>query len=141
MASVLPDPYELKLNFSLRRNRVETDVKFTRRGMEIDPMSGSAGGAVHIGGLAMRASIHFITRPRRRDVLLLDEPLSALKGNDMPKRGSELIKEISNLKNDKGQKIGPQIIMVSHSKELIESADKVFSVEAINGISEVKEGI
>jgi len=132
MASILPDPYELKLYFSLRRGRVETDLKFIRRGMEIDPVRGSAGGAVDIAALSMRPSIHVLTRPRPRNSLLLDEPLVALKGSDMPKRGSELIKEMS-------RNIKMQVIMVSHSDELIGSADRIFNIAMKNGESTTKK--
>ena len=65
-------------------------------------------------------------------VLILDEPLKHLKGNDMPEKGAELIRSIS-------EKLGIQVIMVSHDPALISEADKVFSVKIRNGISEVKE--
>ncbi|NIU00181.1 MAG: hypothetical protein GWN01_04340, partial [Nitrosopumilaceae archaeon] len=52
----------------------------------------------------------------------MDEPLKWLKGGDLPIKGSHMIKEIS-------KKLGIQIIMISHSPELIEGADRVFEVK------------
>jgi DNA repair exonuclease SbcCD ATPase subunit len=68
-------------------------------------------------------------RPRSRNVLILDEPFGNLSVDLMP-RASEMIKQIS-------ERLGLQIIMVTHAEELIQAADKTFRVNIRKGISQV----
>lgn len=129
MISIFPDPYELKTNFVVRRGKTEVDFLFYRNGIEIDPISASGGGVVDVAALALRFSLFSMQRQRSRNTFILDEPLKWLKGGDLPILGASMIKEIS-------QRLGIQIIMVSHSEELIESADKVITITKDNtGIS------
>ena len=128
MSAVFPDPYELKLEFNLRRGRTEADISFVRDGVEIDPMSASGGGAVDVASFALQVSLWSLQVPRNRRVLYFDEPLKFLKGKNYPEKGARMIKEIS-------KKLGIQILMVSHSPELIEGADRVFRVTNKKGIS------
>ena len=128
MSAVFPDPYELKLKFILRRGRTEADITFVRDGIEVDPMTASGGGAVDVAAFALQVSLWSLQVPRNRRVLYFDEPLKFLKGKNYPEKGARMIKEIS-------KKMGIQILMVSHSPELIEGADKVFRVTNKKGAS------
>lgn len=126
------EAYELKLNFVEKRNKTEVEIFFERNGIQVDPLTGSGGGAVDVASFALLLSLWVIQHPRTRNTIILDEPLKWLKGNDLPIRGAEMIKNIS-------QKLGIQIIMVSHSPELIEASDKVFEVKKNGKISQVAE--
>lgn len=121
MASVFSDPYQLSVEFLSRRNQVETELNFVRDNRKFIPKK-CGGGAQDIASLTLQFSIMAINNPKTRPLMLLDEPLKWLKGKELPQLGAEMIKEIS-------QKLGIQIIMVSHSPELIASADKIFTVE------------
>lgn len=121
MSAVFDDPYEIKVEFVVRRGKTEADIYFVRDGKKVDPLSCSGGGAVDVAALALQIAMWSLTAPRTRNVLILDEPLKWLKGGDLPERGAAMIKEIS-------KKLGIQIIMVSHSPQLIDSADAVFDV-------------
>lgn len=131
MAAVFPNPYQLEIDFQSRRNQVEVDMNFLRSDKKFNPAK-CGGGAKDIAALALQFSIWALRKPRTRPLMLLDEPLKWLKGSDLPTKGSQMIKEISS-------KLHLQIIMVSHSPELIQSADKVFYVEMKNNYSIVKE--
>lgn len=133
MASVFSDPYQLEVEFTTKRNQVETEMNFIRDDRKFIPKK-CGGGAQDIAALTLQFSINAIKNPKTRSIMLLDEPLKWLKGRDLPKLGSQMIKEIS-------QKLDPplQIIMVSHSPELIASADKVFEVEMKGPYSTIKE--
>lgn len=133
MASVFPNPYQLDVEFVTRRNQIETEMNFIRDGRMFIPKK-CGGGARDISALTLQFSIAAIQNPKTRSLMLLDEPLKWLKGRELPKLGSQMIKEIS-------QKLDPplQIIMVSHSSELIKSADKVFEVEMKGPYSNIKE--
>lgn len=133
MAGVFPDPYQLDVEFITRRNQVETEMMFVRDNRNFMPKK-CGGGARDIAALTLQFSIAAIKNPRNRPLMLLDEPLKWLKGRELPKLGSQMIQEIS-------QKMKPplQIIMVSHSPELIKSADKVFEVDKKGPYSTIKE--
>lgn len=133
LEAVFDNPYELIVEFIQRRNKTECDLFFSRDGEKIDPLSASGGGAVDIASFALRVASWSMQKPRSRAVLILDEPFRYLSSNLLPK-ASLMLKEIS-------KKLNLQIIMVTHSEELIEDADKVFDV-SINkkGISKVEVG-
>lgn len=133
MASVFSDPYQLAIEFVTRRNQVETEMSFIRDNRVFIPKK-CGGGARDISALTLQFSIAAIMNPRTRPLMLLDEPLKWLKGRHLPRLGAQMITEIS-------QKMKPplQIIMVSHSPELIASADKVFEVTMEGPYSTIKE--
>ena len=130
MSSVFPEPYEIVIDFVSKRGKVEAEIWFQKDGYLINPFSATGGGAIDIAALSLRFSCWTLQKPKTRPILLLDEPLKFLKGSDLPIKGAEMIHQIS-------EKLGLQIIMVSHDPELIECADKVITVKMKNGISEV----
>lgn len=131
LASVFEDPYEFKVEFVQRRGRTECDLWFVRGDVLIDPMSASGGGAVDVAAFALQVSLWSLGRPRTRNTMILDEPLKWLKGDDLPEKGAAMMKEISD-------RIGLQIIMVSHIPDQIESSDKVIDVKLRQGKSVVQ---
>jgi DNA repair exonuclease SbcCD ATPase subunit len=133
MASVFSDPYEIQIDFTEKRGKIEADVWFVKDGNLISPFMSTGGGAVDISALSLRFSCWTIQNPKTRPILILDEPLRFLKGEDLPYKGAEMIHQIS-------EKLGLQIIMVSHDPELIDCADNIISVDIKNGISKVEGG-
>lgn len=133
LAAVFDNPYKLKLNFVVRRNRTECDILFERDGEVFLPMNDS-GGIISVAAFALRPALWCITSPKTQNTLILDEPFLRLKGEEANRRALIMINEMS-------KKIGIQIIMVSDERvskeEIIELSDKVFSTEIINGITEV----
>lgn len=135
LEAVFDNPYELKVNFVERRNKTECDLTFIRNGMEVDPLEASGVGAVDVAAFALRIAIWSMGSPRTRNTIILDEPFKHLKGYEENKR-------VLNMVNELSRKLNLQIIMVSDERipreDIIESADKVFEVKMVNGISEVK---
>ncbi len=125
LEAVFEDPYSLEVEFVQRRNKTECDLYFSRDEERIDPLSAAGGGAVDVAAFALRAASWSMQRPRSRSVLILDEPFRYLSPNLLP-RASEMLEQISN-------QLGLQIIMVTHSEELAEAADKVFEVSIKKG--------
>ena len=125
MSSVFPDPYEILVEFVQKRGKTEADIYFERNGNKFRPIESGelkvGGGAVDVAAFALQIALWSLQVSKTRPVLFLDEPLKFLKGGDLPEKGAKMIKEISS-------KLGIQIIMVSHSDEMIESADRVFKV-------------
>ena len=128
--SVLNDPYELSVEFVQRRNKTECDLWFKKNGEKINPYYGG-GGPMDVASFALRVASWSMQTPRSRNVLVLDEPFRFLSRN-LQGRASQMLSEIS-------EKLGLQIIAVTHEERLIEEADKKFEVELKDGISHVKD--
>jgi DNA repair exonuclease SbcCD ATPase subunit len=128
--AVFPDPYSLTAEFVQRRNKTECDLYFVRGDEKVDPLSAAGGGAVDVASFALRIASWSMQRPRSRNTIILDEPYKHLSTNLLPQAGV-MLKQIAD-------KLQLQIIMVTHSEELVDSADKVFEVSIRKGISSVK---
>lgn len=127
LEAVFTNPYSLVAEFVQRRNKTECDLFFERNAEKIDPLTASGGGAVDVASFALRVASWSMSSPHSRNVLLLDEPFKHLSTELLPKAG-EMIKQIS-------EKLGLQIIMVTHSEELADTADKIFKVAIKKGVS------
>jgi DNA repair exonuclease SbcCD ATPase subunit len=131
LAAVFPDPYEFVLRFEQRRGKTEADLLFSRDGSEVHPLSASGGGVVDLAAFALRVALWRISSPALRPTIVLDEPFKHLS-EDLQPKASALLKEVSS-------RLGVQFIMVTHSEELVESADRVFQVSLRRGMSRVTE--
>lgn len=129
LEAVFDNPYKLAVEFIQRRNKTECDLYFVRNNEKIDPLSASGGGAVDVASFALRVASWSMSIPHTRNTLILDEPFRYLSSNLLPK-ASDMLKEVSN-------RLGLQIVMVTHADEFIESADKVFSVSKKKGVSHI----
>lgn len=130
LAAVFDDPYTFELEFVTRRNQTEVDLFFVRDGMRVSPLSSSGCGAVDIAALALRISLWSLKNPRTRGILFLDEPLKFLS-REYQTKASSMIKMLS-------KRLNVQIIMVTHSPELIEQADKIHTFSIDKGVSKVR---
>lgn len=133
LASVFQNPYEFGIEFVQRRGRTECDLFFMRNGKQVDPMDASGGGAVDVAAFALQIALWSLGRPRYRNTLILDEPLKFLKGEDLPEKGALMIKEIS-------ERLGIQVIMVSHIPDQIEGSDRVFEMKLVRDKTVLKGG-
>lgn len=129
--AVFENPYELKVDFVQRRNKTECDILFVRDGMELDPLTASGVGAVDIASFALRIASWSMQRPHTMNTIILDEPMKCLSA-EYHERASQMIKEVSD-------KLGLQILMISHNETLAASADRTFRVSMKNGRSIVKK--
>lgn len=127
--SVFDDPYEFKINFVEKNNRTVAELFFLKKGKEIDPLTASGGGVVDIASFALRIALWSLKTPRSRNTIIMDEPFKFLSSELQPKAG-EMLKLLS-------EKLKLQFIIITHNQSLIESADKLFTVEQKKGISYV----
>lgn len=73
------DAYDFQINFRQVRGRTEADLCFVRDGNVLeDPLDESGGGCVDVAALALRLACLVLSRPKRRRLLVLDEPLKNL---------------------------------------------------------------
>lgn len=121
LAAVFDDPYEFKIEFIIRRGKTEADMYFIKAGERIDPLSASGGGAVDIASFALRIALWNLLKGGISNTIVLDEPFRFVSKDLQPKAG-EMLKMLSS-------KLGIQFLIVTHSEDIIESADKVFEVK------------
>jgi len=125
-ASVYPDPYGFELTFAQRRNKTEADIWFTKDGVQMEPLVCSGGGPLDVASFALSCAFWGLDK-RSRPVKLMDEPFKYVSQNYQA-ACSEMVKEVSN-------KLGIQIIMVSHLPEMISGADRIFKIDYEKGKS------
>jgi len=131
LQSVFSEPYDLKMEFVERHNKSECDLYFERDGERVKPMDESGGGVVDVASFALRVALWSMQKPRTRPVLILDEPFKNLSSGYLG-NASEMLKELVD-------RLGLQIILVTHEEELIETSDKIFRVGIRKGKSFVDE--
>ena len=127
LEAVFPDPYELVAEFVQRRNKTECDLYFTREGNRMNPLDSSGYGAVDIAAMALRIAAWSMQTPKKRNVIILDEPFRFLSEN-YQEQASQMIKELST-------RLGIQFLIISHNATLAGIADKTFRVRKKNGKS------
>jgi len=131
LSAVFDDPYEFKTSFVIRRGKTECDMYFEKDGQQFDPLTSVGGGVVDVACFALRIAVWSLSIRKSNNVLIFDEPFRFLSKKLQPK-ASNMLKQIS-------EKLNLQIIMVSHSQELIDGADKVYVVDYKRGVSKVRE--
>lgn len=123
--------WSFRVLFEVRRGRTEADLLFEdAEGHRIDPISADGGGAVDVAALALRISLWSLRQPRRRNVIVLDEPFLHLSKDKWDKM-IEVLRELSG-------RLGVQFIIVSHEESMADAADRVFHVSQKDGKSTVK---
>lgn len=127
LSSVFDDPYEFEAEFVQRRNQTEVDLFFVRDGERISPLSASGGGTVDVASFALRVSLWSLQQKKTRPVFILDEPFSRIS-SVYQQKASEMMKAVS-------EKLGLQIIAITHNETLTEAADKVIKVGIKRGVS------
>lgn len=130
LAAVFPNPYELHLDFELKRGRSEASIMFGKGEERFRPLTASGGGPVDVASFGLRVALWSLRMPRTRPVLILDEPFRFVS-RGLQAQASAMIKEIS-------ERLGIQFVLVTHEETLVENADKVINVKMLNGKSVVE---
>lgn len=113
-----------------RAARTECRFLFEKNGSTINPLLAAGGGPIDVAAFGLKITIWTIAQPKTRNTIVLDEPFKYLSAGLIGFAG-DMLKEISD-------KLNVQFIIVSHSRELINSADKIFIVEQKNDISNIR---
>lgn len=117
--AVFPTTYVFKVGFELRRGQTEVDIYLDKDGEPIDPMDASGGGVVDVVTFALRVVAWSLSSTA--PVLILDEPMKWVSAGRRQVCG-ELLRAVSD-------RLGLQIIMVTHDPALVTQADRIFVVE------------
>jgi len=128
--SVFDRNFEFKLKFQIKRNKMECEPVIFENGNEFVPKDDMGGGILDIISFALRIVLWGLETPKSRNLIILDEPFKQC--GKLITKACQMVKEISKM-------LGVQIIMVTHSDELIDIADKSWHVQYTNGMSIVTE--
>jgi DNA repair exonuclease SbcCD ATPase subunit len=114
---------EFKINYKMERNQsiAEFAILDNKLKTELDIFDSCGGTIADLVEFALKISLLLKWQPQLSKILILDESFKFVSIQDRYKLG-KFIQELSN-------KLGIQIILISHSQELIEFADKVYRVE------------
>ncbi len=120
---VFNDTYIFKPEFIERRNKTECDFWLVNGENKLRPRFSVGGGVLDIISFASRISYWKLENKFKRTspVIILDEPFRNLSRSLHP-RAADTLKYIS-------EKLGIQMIIVTHSPEIVDQADKVFHLE------------
>jgi len=101
-----------------KRDQFEIQWFINRNGVLLEPRKDTiSGGLTDITAFSLRLVIHALEEPDPAPILIMDEPFKNVSKKYIP-LVSKMIKEISEMLN-------LQIIMCSHTNELIEQADNI----------------
>ena len=117
------DQYSFHLVFSRRSNLQELSfaVQTPDKNEPLNPLDTDAGGILNIISFALRIVLMEVAHPKINGFVISDESFANLSENRI-ERASQFLKEIN-------QKMGRQIIAISHQPNMIESADKSIEVK------------
>ena len=116
LAAVLPEPPEFVVRFEIRRNQTECDLLIKEGDFEQRPADGSSGGSIDIASFALRIARWSLNK--NRPIFIMDEPFRNVSP-DLQHKVSDMLRMIS-------EKLGIQILMVSHAENVNVSANKTF---------------
>jgi hypothetical protein len=112
--SLFPNRYEFRIDFLTKNKSTFADIYMLEDGFRI-PIRG---GLADLTCVALRMAVWSLSKTDA--VLLLDEPMLGIAAEARPLM-AQLLKQLSS-------ELGLQIILVSHTDELIDISDKVYKL-------------
>ena len=131
---IFGDQYRSKLEFGISRGqavirpRIVTEINGEE--LETDIADAHGGGLVNVCAVIYQILILALHRPRKKQILFLDEPFKNLSEEYLEATG-EFLKQLN-------QKLGIQIVLITHRRELHDIADKMYEFSLSDGITQVK---
>lgn len=113
LQTVFPDlGYKFIISFERNRGKTNARMFIMKRngGQPTDPLASESGGVVEVAAFALRMAALCLAHPKRRKLLVLDEPFSKVSAEYVP-NVAELLETLS-------KDLGVQIILVTHSPQL-----------------------
>ena len=127
--AVFPDPPDFEIKFEKARNQLECHLFFVTDGVRSKPIDTDAGGAMDVTAFALRLT--YWSLKKNRPTFILDEPFKYVSA-DLQEKCANMVKMLS-------EKLGVQIIMISHLPLINVAADKIYNVEKKGMRSVIKE--
>jgi len=128
--SIFEEKHNFILEFVNRRNKTECDIFIEKDSLKLNPMTDNGGGIIDIISFTCKLALWNLQRGNKNNTFILDEPFHYLS-KDLHEKAGIMLKKLS-------EKLNIQIVMVSHSGELMNCADRLFEIKMIDKISQVK---
>ena len=120
LRGVFDRPFEFQLQFERKRNQMECNPIIKEDdAVYDDPEYDLGGGLLDVSAFSSRIAILALQPNPTRQTILMDEPMKNM--GELISLGGQVLREISH-------KANIQLIIMTHDKELIEIADRVFYV-------------
>jgi DNA repair exonuclease SbcCD ATPase subunit len=103
--------YEFRIEFERKRGKTEARLLFYHQGNVLSPTGAAGGGHVDVAAFGLRLACLLLAVPRRRKLLVLDEPFRMVSRNHAV-RVRELLETVS-------RELGVQVVQVTHDPELV----------------------
>lgn len=101
------DAYQFRIDFRQARGKTEARLVFERDGLVLeDPLNEGGGGQIDVASLALRLVGIVLARPPMRRLLVLDEPMKHVNGEEYQARVGGMLKALA-------KEFGVQLILVS----------------------------
>jgi DNA repair exonuclease SbcCD ATPase subunit len=108
LRSVLDEELDFRVLFDRRAGKTTARLAFFDNGEEIDPLLGTAGGALDLAAFALRLACLLVGRPPRRRLIVLDEPFKFVSDRgDYRERARDLVEALST-------ELGFQLVIITH---------------------------
>lgn len=120
LQTVLDKGQEAGVEISIKRGVVSGEVYYKKNGQPLPVAVGTAGGERALISLALRVAILKLFC-KKRQILLLDEPMAALRGSNYAEEGAKLIQDLA-------QKFDIQVLMISHESSLIDQSNNIINL-------------
>lgn len=88
--------YDFAINFERKRGKTEARLVFLRRGHEVKPTDASGGGPLDVAAFALRVACLMLILPKRRRVLVLDEPFKNVHGKKYQQNMAKVVETLSS---------------------------------------------
>lgn len=118
MQAIWTDEIEFDIAFEIKNGRTAAKLVFTIGGEEVDLLENDGGGCVDVAAFGLRIAIWSLGNTR--NTIILDEAFKHLS-DDLQPLAAKVVKELSD-------KLHLQFIQVTHRKEMVEVADRIFEV-------------
>ena len=113
---ILDKPYDLKLNFVVKRGKTEAQLRLFQDGAERHFLYGTGGGVADIASAALRLTFFEAYGDRRR-ILFFDEPFKHVS--------RQYQSNLANFFKKYSEEFDVQLFIVTHNSELLEQLEHV----------------
>jgi len=124
--------YKSKMEFGIKRGqaviipKIVTEVNGIE--LEADIEDAHGGGLVNIVSVIYQILVLSLVKPAQRRLLFLDEPFANVS-EDYLESAAEFVRQLN-------EKLGIQIVLITHRNQIAEVADKVYEFKLVDGITQ-----
>jgi len=104
------EAYAFRIDFEKKRGKTEARLVFVQDGQVLDPVGNASLGQVDVAAFALRLAALLLARPRRRKLLVLDEPFKWVDRQRRPR--------VRRLLETLAQEMDVQFFLITHFTDL-----------------------